>query len=51
MILISGRGVAYRDWDVGDIRSVNVDMSSDKVCEKYVCRKFKVFYVMFIGVG
>ena len=37
--------------DVGGIRSVNVDMSSDKVGEKFVCWKFKVFCVMFIGVG
>jgi hypothetical protein len=37
--------------DVGGIRSVNVDMSSDKGGEKFFCWKFKVFCVMFIGVG
>lgn len=37
--------------DVGGIGSVNVDMSSDKGGERFFCCKFKVFYVMFIGVG
>lgn len=36
---------------VGGIGSVNVDMSSDKGGERFFCCKFKVFYVMFIGVG
>jgi len=28
---------------IGDIRSENVDMSSDKQCNKHCRRKFKVF--------
>lgn len=36
---------------VGGIRSVNVDMSNDNGCEKYLCWKIKVFCVMLIDVG
>lgn len=36
---------------VGGIRSVNVDISNDKVGEKFVCWKIKGFCLMLIGVG
>ena len=52
--MVGERSVGLRRCFVrnaGGIRSANVDMSSDKAGEKPARRKFKVFYVTFIGVG